>query len=53
LDQIKDRELIRERLRQHELKQRNDERLERDRLLKLEQTLIKELREKLMALLNE
>jgi len=40
-------------LRQHELKQRNDEKLERERLLKLEQTLIRELREKLMALLNE
>lgn len=53
MDELKDREAFQARLREEELKLRREEQAESERLANLEQQLIKELKNKLFALLNE
>ena len=53
MDELKDREAFQARLKEEELKLRREEQAESERLANLEQQLIKELKNKLFALLNE
>lgn len=53
MDELRDKEAFQARLREEELKLRKEEQVEAERLVSLEQQLIKELKNKLFELLNE
>lgn len=53
MDELRDKEAFQARLMEEELKLRKEEQVEAERLVSLEQQLIKELKNKLFELLNE